>query len=440
MDQRNPHPVPAANNPNAFGVETFNNTPPPRYRSLYRAGLPLSLLGDPADDPDVAAAVEGLSLNNSTGEVESQFASSDGRDISQPKETQTLERLTLENAWLKRQLSLQARRLTWLESRYDLLSWRLCGTDSWSLKGHHQLGVLSCRLSPVEGFLASGSADKCILQWDIRNGVCTQRLRGHTAAIHSLHSEGNFLVSGSADRTICIWNFTTGEFVGTLKGHTGTVYRAILREGLIVSGASDRSIRVWAFAPGQRADGELLAGGARTDTPSGEDEETGRMLRLLEGHCGSVSSLCFHPWQKNLLISGSYDANVALWDLETGACLRTLRGHESFVNAVACSETIIASASNDCTVRLWDLRSQTPIVALQRHTDWVKDVQIQGSLMVSAGKDGNLMFWDFLYHDCLRVFKAHQHEIHHVELADNLLVTASEDRTLKVVHFKKLVL
>jgi len=133
------------------------------------------------------------------------------------------DQLRLENEQLKRQVQLQSKKLEWMEGRFDLLNWRLCGADTWTLKGHHQQGVTCSRLSPIEGLLASGSADKCILQWDIKTASCTQRLRGHTGSVLSLHSEGNTLVSSSADKTICIWNFTTGEFIGSLKGHSGPV-------------------------------------------------------------------------------------------------------------------------------------------------------------------------------------------------------------------------
>ena len=56
------------------------------------------------------------------------------------------------------------------------------------------------------------------------------------------------------------------------------------------------------------------------------------------------------------MASASYDRTVRLWDLATGAALRTFEGHAGSVKAVAFSldGKTVASASWDQTVRLWD--------------------------------------------------------------------------------------
>jgi WD40 repeat protein len=57
------------------------------------------------------------------------------------------------------------------------------------------------------------------------------------------------------------------------------------------------------------------------------------------------------------LASGSWDYTVQIWDVETGARLRTLRGHAHSVTSVAWHRggdgTQLASGSWDHTVRIW---------------------------------------------------------------------------------------
>jgi len=68
--------------------------------------------------------------------------------------------------------------------------------------------------------------------------------------------------------------------------------------------------------------------------PSGSDDgtvrlwdvETGRTLRVLEGHTATVTSVAWSADQR-LALSGSDDDTVRLWDVETGRSLRVFEGH-----------------------------------------------------------------------------------------------------------------
>ena len=59
------------------------------------------------------------------------------------------------------------------------------------------------------------------------------------------------------------------------------------------------------------------------------------------------------------IVSGSYDKTVAVWDLESGARLHELTGHQGGVSSVAVSPDgrRIVSGSGDKTVAVWDLES-----------------------------------------------------------------------------------
>jgi WD40 repeat protein len=47
------------------------------------------------------------------------------------------------------------------------------------------------------------------------------------------------------------------------------------------------------------------------------DVETGRLVRILEGHFDDVTTLAFSPTAKTVA-SGSLDKTVKLWEVETG--------------------------------------------------------------------------------------------------------------------------
>jgi WD40 repeat protein len=79
---------------------------------------------------------------------------------------------------------------------------------------------------------------------------------------------------------------------------------------------------------------------------------------MLEEHRHYVNGVAFSPDGK-LLVSGSHDQRIGIWDVESGQLLKIMEGHEKAVLRVAVNPagTLIASISWDGTVRLWGVVS-----------------------------------------------------------------------------------
>lgn len=58
-------------------------------------------------------------------------------------------------------------------------------------------------------------------------------------------------------------------------------------------------------------------------------------------------------------MSGSNDCKIKVWDASTGACIRTLTGHDYLVRALSFDPRSgrLVSGSYDKTVKVWDLHS-----------------------------------------------------------------------------------
>lgn len=168
-------------------------------------------------------------------------------------------------------------------------------------------------------------------------------LPGHRAPVTcvAFHPTFTSLASGSEDTTIKIWDWELGELERTLKGHTKGVLDVDFggpRGGtLLASCSSDLTIKLW--------------------DPSDEYKNT----RTLPGHDHSVSAVRFipsgaagSPQSGNLLVSASRDRTLRVWDVTTGYCVKTIRGHGDWIRDVAPSfdGRWLLSGGNDQTARL----------------------------------------------------------------------------------------
>ena len=86
------------------------------------------------------------------------------------------------------------------------------------------------------------------------------------------------------------------------------------------------------------------------------DWATGRHLRTLAGHSGSVTRAAFSP-NGSRVATASTDGTVRIWDPHTGEQQLVLRGHGAKVGSVAFSPdgSRLASVGDDGTVRIWAL-------------------------------------------------------------------------------------
>lgn len=176
-------------------------------------------------------------------------------------------------------------------------------------------------------------------------------LQSHQNTINSIafHPVFSSIASASDDYTIKIWDWELGELERTIKGHTRPVldvdYGGPKGGTLLASCSSDLTIKLW--------------------DPSNEYKN----IRTLPGHDHSVSSIRFipsgaadAPTSGNLLVSASRDFTLKVWDVTTGYCLMTLRGHTAWVRDVYPSPDgrFLVSTGDDMSVRLWDISTSNP--------------------------------------------------------------------------------
>ena len=173
----------------------------------------------------------------------------------------------------------------------------------------------------------------------------------------------------------------------------------------------------------------------KPEKPPEQAEPLAVLERKLTGHKGWVRSVAVSPDGK-WAASGSDDKTVKIWDLETGECRATLKGHTSPVRFVACQTDYALSSANDGTIRIWDVRARKLLSSLQ--TD-VGEVHFAHELFdrtkfLLSGSSVNIKLLDRGTGETVREFQGHTGPVVSAALAETLnrLVSGSFDESVRL--------
>ncbi|ORX39377.1 quinon protein alcohol dehydrogenase-like superfamily [Kockovaella imperatae] len=123
------------------------------------------------------------------------------------------------------------------------------------------------------------------------------------------------------------------------------------------------------------------------------------ITKTLKGHASSVMCLQYHTTLTNpsypVLITGSYDQTVKIWNMETGTVVKTLTGHTRAVRALQFDQMLLFTGSMDGTVRMWNWRAGDCLRVLEAHTDGVVALNYNGYLLATGSADTTIHVWNF---------------------------------------------
>nr|POF07032.1 putative e3 ubiquitin ligase complex scf subunit sconb [Quercus suber] len=159
-------------------------------------------------------------------------------------------------------------------------------------------------------------------------------------------------------------------------------------------------------------DDNVLISGSYDTTIKVWDVNTGDELRTLKGHTSGIRCLQFDDTK---LMTGSLDHTLRLWNWRTGQCLRTFHAHTDGILSLHFSGRYVASGSMDKTIRVWDSESKQTFL-LRGHTDWVNSVKVDAAsrTLFSASDDLSVRLWDLDTRECIRVFDGHVGQVQQV--------------------------
>jgi U3 small nucleolar RNA-associated protein 13 len=312
--------------------------------------------------------------------------------------------------------------MTWTKSETPYF-----GQDVALLRGHEDI-VIALDVDWSGHWVATGAKDNTAKLWRIDPAndthICWATFSGHAESLgavalsRTLPAEGSaartdplnhpppFLLTGSQDQTIKKWEIsrtpqqqgqkTNSRSVFTRKAHDKDINAISVHHAgqLFASASQDKTVKVWSV-------------------------EEGEVQGILRGHKRGVWSVQFSPAQlpalqgedgpitgKGVVLTGSGDKSIKLWNLSDYTCIRTFEGHSNSVLKVAWlsmtsrpeqSKGLVqfASAGGDGLVKIWNANSGEAECTLDNHEDrvWALAVHPKTNTVVSGSGDSTVSFW-----------------------------------------------
>lgn len=167
--------------------------------------------------------------------------------------------------------------------------------------------------------------------------------------------------------------------------------------------------------------------------------------KVLESDEISLAECNVNPFHPEILVVGvarfavsnSNENTLRLWDLATGTCLQTLRGHSGKVWCfdVHWKNMQAVTASADHTLRIWDLHSGKGVIAVKEHWAVVRSLAVDWANLraLTGSVGGTIELWDLQKGCCECTHEIHSGTVYglSVDWSGGKTLSVSADKTLK---------
>ncbi|KAG4925955.1 hypothetical protein GLYMA_18G275100v4 [Glycine max] len=224
-------------------------------------------------------------------------------------------------------------------------------------------------------FIAAGAPSGDIYLWEVETGRLLKKWHAHFRAVSCLvfSEDDSLLVSGSEDGSVRVWSLfmifddlrnqqASSLYEYSFSEHTLTVTDVVIGNGgcnaIIVSASKDRTCKVWSLSRGMllrnivfpsiincialdpaehvfyagSEDGKIFIAALNTESIATNNYGM-HIISSFSNHSNQVTCLAYGS-SENLLISGSEDGMVRVWNARTRNIVRMFKHSKGPVNNI----------------------------------------------------------------------------------------------------------
>uniref|UniRef100_A0ABK0M740 Neutral sphingomyelinase activation associated factor n=1 Tax=Rattus norvegicus TaxID=10116 RepID=A0ABK0M740_RAT len=245
------------------------------------------------------------------------------------------------------------------------------------------MALSSCLLLPGDTTVISSSWDNNVYFYSIAFGRRQDTLMGHDDAVSKICWHNDRLYSASWDSTVKVWSGVPAEMPGT-KRHQFDLLAELEHD------VSVNTINLNAVST-------LLVSGTKEGLVNIWDLTTATLLHQISCHSGTVCDAAFSPDSRHVLSTG-VDGCLNVIDVQTGMLISSMASEEPQRCFVWDGNSVL-SGSRTGELLVWDLLGAKVSERIQGHTGAVTCIWMneQCSSIITGGEDRQVMFWKLQY-------------------------------------------
>ena len=291
------------------------------------------------------------------------------------------------------------------------------GTPMASLGNGGLNGSSTCMSYDASSKLVTvGYQDGSVVQYHIQTEAEVFNHRVHSGPVKEIIAQGGAFMTGSGDQTLKIWTPSSLPKAISLEAHIGPITAAVWSKQVLASAGEDFIIYLWPSDVNRHLSKSKIPTIEPVGKLTGHTAQISSMSLSIDGmtmasvshdksimiwnmlnkkcihtiqaaHPDWINTCCFTKSGSELLLTGSNDFNIKVWNTTDWKLKATLKGHTSAVNTVASSNGCLVSGSSDGLVKVWS-RKGVEITTLKAHT-----LRVNRVLMTSLSGGGSDEIW-----------------------------------------------